>query len=86
MNTTHKTLELIIPEMISKHCQSRVSNEVKKIEGVEIQNLEAGKLIVLLPSESFKSLVIHAIEKAGYKVSTDGNRKLSNHSAGCCSH
>lgn len=48
MNTNKKQIDLGIPSMQSSHCQNRVGNEVSKIEGIEIQTLEAGKLTVLL--------------------------------------
>lgn len=48
MNTNKKQIDLSTQSMQSSHCQNRVGNEVSKIEGVEIQNLEAGKFTVLL--------------------------------------
>lgn len=63
MNTNKKQIDLSIPSMQSTHCQNRVSNEVSKIKGVEIQNLESGKLTVLLTDESLKENVTFVIEK-----------------------
>ena len=47
MNTNKKQIDLSTQSMQSSHCQNRVGNEVSKIEGIEIQTLEAGKLTVL---------------------------------------
>lgn len=86
MNTNKKQIDLSIQSMQSTHCQNRVSNEVKKIEGVEIQHLESGKLSVLLADESSKNSVISAIEKVGYPVSEDDNNSKASCSTGCCTH
>jgi hypothetical protein len=48
MNTNKKQIDLSTQSMQSSHCQNRVGNEVSKIEGIEIQTLEAGKLTILL--------------------------------------
>lgn len=55
--------------MQSAHCQTRVSNAVKHIEGVQIEKVEAGKLTVLLISDSIKSELENTIIKAGYTIS-----------------
>lgn len=81
-----KQIKLNVPDMQSTHCQTRVSNAVKNIEGVQIDNLKAGEITVSVASESTKSDVVKAIEKAGYSLADGGN----NHSpekpkGGCCS-
>jgi copper chaperone len=86
MNTNKKQIDLSIPSMQSTHCQNRVSNEVSKIKGVEIQNLESGKLTVLLTDESIKDNVISVIENAGYSVSNTENASNASCSTGCCTH
>lgn len=86
MNTNKKQIDLGIPSMQSSHCQNRVGNEVSKIEGVEIQNLESGKLTVLLADERLKDNVISVIEKAGYSVSNTENDSNASCSTGCCTH
>lgn len=86
MNINKKQIDLSIQSMQSIHCQNRVSNEVKKIEGVEIQQLESGKLSVLIADESLKNSVISAIEKVGYSVSNDDNNNNASCSTGCCTH
>ncbi len=86
MNTNKTQIDLSIQSMQSTHCQNRVSNEVSKIEGVEIKNLEAGKLSVLLTDERLKDNVISVIEKAGYSVSTTENDNNASCSTGCCTH
>ena len=59
-----------IPGMQSTHCQVRVNNAVKTIEGAKVENVEAGKLTVSCTSENVKNEIITAIEKAGYAVAT----------------
>ena len=86
MNTNKEQIELSIPSMQSAHCQTRVSNEVKKFEGVQIQKLEAGKLILTLQEEVPVGKVISAIERAGYKVLKDDEDNTSSCSTGCCTH
>lgn len=63
-----KQTAISIPDMQSAHCQIRVNNAVKEIQGAKIENVEAGKLTVSFTSESVKSEIIEAIEKAGYTV------------------
>jgi copper chaperone len=41
-----KQIEISIPNMQSTHCQIRVNNAVKDIDGVQIQKVEAGKLTI----------------------------------------
>lgn len=64
-----KDITIIIPDMQSKHCQLRVNNVVNKIEGVQIKNLEAGKLTASIVSDNLKNEIEIAIKKAGYTVS-----------------
>lgn len=66
-----KEVTLNIPDMQSTHCQTRVNKAVKDIEGVQIKNLEAGKITVSLASDNTKDKVVNAIEKAGYSVSPE---------------
>ena len=66
-----KNITINIPDMQSTHCQSRVNNAVKSIEGVQIQNLEAGKLTASIASDNIKQEVENAIKKAGYTVSSE---------------
>jgi copper chaperone CopZ len=86
MNTNKMQIDLSIPSMQSTHCQNRVGNEVSKIKGVEIQNLESGKLTVLLTDESLKENVTSVIEKAGYSVSNIENDSNASCSTRCCTH
>lgn len=68
-----KELTMSIPDMQSAHCQTRVSNAVKGIRGVQIVKQEAGSLSVSLDSENIKSELVTAIEKAGYAVTLEEN-------------
>jgi len=71
--------------MQSTHCQTRVNNAIKEIDGVQIQNLEAGKLTVSVVSDNTQTEVVKAIEKAGYTVSLEDDNNSSECSTGCCS-
>ncbi|MDA3616495.1 heavy-metal-associated domain-containing protein [Polluticaenibacter yanchengensis] len=81
-----KQLTISVPNMKSTHCQMRVNNAVQEIEGVQIENVEAGALTVSFDLESQRKEVVSAIEKTGYSVSEE---KYSNHSVynkGCCNN
>lgn len=71
--------------MQSTHCQTRVNNAIKEIDGIQIQNLEAGKLTVSVASDNTQNEVVEAIEKAGYTVSLEDENNSSECSTGCCS-
>lgn len=81
-----KEVKISVPNMQSTHCQARVNNAIKEIEGVQIQNLEAGKLTVSVASDNTKDEVINAIEKAGYSVSFENDNEASVCSTGCCNN
>ena len=81
-----KQFKISVPDMQSTHCQTRVSNAVKDINGVQIDNLQAGEITVSVASEDTKDEVVKAIEKAGYSVSGKENCDTSEKSkGGCCS-
>jgi copper chaperone len=63
-----KKLELSIPSMQSPHCQTRVNSAIRDIDGVSIEQLEAGKLSVSVDNDEVKEKLVKAIEKAGYEV------------------
>lgn len=65
-----KQVTINITDMQSTHCQTRVNHAVSAIEGVQIQQVEAGRLTVSVPSDDTKDEVVHAVEKAGYTVSS----------------
>lgn len=69
-----KNIELSIPGMQSKHCQSRVGGAIAGIDGVAIQRLEAGRLIAAVESDEVKEKLVETIEKAGYEVDGDGEK------------
>lgn len=79
-----KEVKMSVPNMQSTHCQTRVNNAIKEIEGVQVQNVEAGKLTVSVASENTKDEVVNAIEKAGYTVSLESDNNSSDCSTGCC--
>ncbi len=83
-----KQTVISVPNMQSTHCQTRVKNAVKEIDGVQIQNLEAGKLTISFSSDNTQNEVVQAIEKAGYTVSVSlkDDNNSSDCSTGCCSN
>ncbi|MEZ0005854.1 copper chaperone [Flavobacterium sp. 28YEA47A] len=81
-----KQMIINIPDMQSAHCQVRVNNAVKDIEGVQIQNVEAGKITVTVASDTTKSEIVNAIEKAGYSVSPENSNSESDCATGCCNN
>lgn len=81
-----KQVKISVPDMQSTHCQTRVNNAIKDINGVQIENLQAGEITVSVASESTKEEVVKAIEKAGYSVSDKENCGTSEKpKGGCCS-
>lgn len=80
-----KNVELSIPGMQSGHCQARVNDAIKDINGIKIEKQEAGKLTVSVENDEVKNELVQAIEKAGYQVGADGSSKESSCSTGCCS-
>ncbi len=77
-----KNVELSIPGMQSAHCQARVNNAIKGIDGVKIEKLEAGRLSFSFESDDVKEEMVEAIEKAGYKVGNNNTNSSSNSSTG----
>lgn len=75
-----KNISLNIPDMQSMHCQTRVSNAIKDIDGISIEKVEAGSLSFTVANEQSQVLAIHAIEQAGYTV----NPTEANDSPSCC--
>lgn len=63
-----KQVVISVPNMQSAHCQTRVNNAVKEIEGAQIENVNAGKLTVSFASDNVKEKIFKAIENAGYTV------------------
>lgn len=61
-----QTINLIIPNMKSHHCQMTVTNTIKALGG-NIKSISPTKAEIDLNSLS-KDDVIQAIQKAGYKV------------------
>ncbi len=63
-----KKLKIQIPNMLSIHCQMRVSNAAKTIEGISINSIEPGVAFIFVENDVQQSDTINAIEKAGYIV------------------
>ena len=81
-----KQVKISVPDMQSTHCQTRVNNAIKDINGVQIDNLQPGEITVSVASEGTKEDVVKAIEKAGYSVSDKENCGTSEKTkGGCCS-
>lgn len=74
-----KNIELSIPSMQSAHCQTRVSDAIKNINGLTIAKTEAGMITFSVENEEAETMAITAIEKAGYKVD-----QPSDCVTGCC--
>lgn len=66
-----KKVKIIIPDMQSAHCQTRVNKAVQLISGVQIENLEAGKLTVSVVNDTIKEEVVNTIKRTGYLVSSE---------------
>jgi copper chaperone len=63
-----KSVKILIPNMQSAHCQMRVNNVLKTIEGVNIKAIEPGIASISVDNDIQESEAIRAIEKAGYSV------------------
>ncbi len=63
-----KSLKIQIPNMQSSHCQMRVSNALKSIDGLTINNLEPGVASISVENDLQQNEAINAIEKAGYNI------------------
>lgn len=79
-----KTITINVPDMQSVHCQARVSNAVRAIEGVQISHQEPGKISVSVDTDVLESEVVEVIEKAGYKVTAGNNDNSAVSKTGCC--
>lgn len=71
--------------MQSVHCQVRVTNSIKDIEGVSIERVEARNLSFTVTNEQLTIIVINAIEQAGYPVKNMENDEAKNDDPSCCS-
>lgn len=64
-----ETLQATIEGMVSTHCQITVRNTVAKLPGTEIKSIRPEKVeIAHDPTQTSRSTLIGAIEKAGYRV------------------
>ncbi|WP_379091398.1 heavy-metal-associated domain-containing protein [Pedobacter sp. UC225_65] len=63
-----KTIKISIPDMTSTHCQTRVSNAISKIEGVNLKEVKPATALVEIENSSLQQQVIDFIEDAGYQV------------------
>jgi copper chaperone len=63
-----ETINLSIPNMKSPHCMMMVSNALKDMQGATLKKVSPGAAEIEL-SGATKTLVVEAIEKAGYTVS-----------------
>lgn len=67
--------------MQSAHCQMRVNNALKSIQGVNIDAIEPGIAFISVDSDIQQSEAIHAIEKAGYSVNQVDSKSTGSK---CC--
>ncbi|MBO9596091.1 MAG: heavy-metal-associated domain-containing protein [Niabella sp.] len=63
-----KTIQITIPDMQSAHCQARVQNALGSLEGIHVNEIQAGQATIALNDPQQQSAVTTAIEKAGYTV------------------
>jgi copper chaperone CopZ len=63
-----ETIHLSIPNMKNPHCMMVVSNVLKGMPGATLKKVSAGAAEIEL-SGATKTLVVEAVEKAGYTVS-----------------
>jgi len=81
-----KEIEISVPDMQSAHCQARVNNAVKDVQGAQILKVAAGKLTLSVTSDSTQNEVINAILKAGYTVSVENEAVPAMCASDCCTH
>ncbi len=63
-----KTIQIAIPDMQSIHCQARVQQALGNVEGIQVNEIQAGQATIVLNDPQQQSAVTAAIEKAGYTV------------------
>lgn len=63
-----KHLNIQVPDMQSMHCQARVRKAVEAIEGVKVEQLEAGKVSLFVERADLEGEVLKTIENAGYTI------------------
>ena len=63
-----KNIRIEIPNMQSKHCQMRVNNALKSVDGVTINSIEPGVASISVESDTQENDAMKAIEKAGYTI------------------
>jgi copper chaperone CopZ len=64
-----KTIQIQIPDMQSSHCQMRVNNAIRAVEGTIINSITPGIADLTVTDDAEQQKVLSAIEKAGYKAS-----------------
>lgn len=63
-----KNLKIQIPNMQSTHCQMRVNNALKSINGITINTIEPGVASISVENDWQQNDAIKTIEKAGYNI------------------
>lgn len=64
-----RTLRLAIDGMHCGGCVTRVTNALKKVEGVEVQSVEVGSAEVLIdPARTAPEVVLEAVERIGFQA------------------
>ncbi len=63
-----KKIKITIQGMTCSHCEMRVSNAIKSIQGVMLDKLELGEAIVTIENEIQQHEVVAAIKSVGYLV------------------
>ncbi len=57
-----------IPDMSCNHCKLKINNALKEIKGIDSIRIDVDKKMLEIKGAVDKSLVINAIENAGYKA------------------
>ncbi len=79
-----KNITLNIPDMQSVHCQTRVTNAIKNVDGINIEKVAAGSLSFTVTNEQSQVIAVQAIEQAGYTVNPTEDKETIKDTPACC--
>jgi copper chaperone len=72
------TIKIQIPNMISSHCQMRVTNAIANINGISISHVIPGEVAINLSDAASEHKVVSAIQNAGYTVANVLNEAFTH--------
>lgn len=61
-------INVIVPDMQSNHCTSRVSLILNKIDGIQTEEIKSGEVTFSFEDDYAKEEALTAISKAGYTI------------------